>query len=179
MHAEAILFDYGGTLDGAASHWLDRMLELYREAGVEQPFERVKTAFYRADVAAYADPIPGASLASSVDVRPESSTVRYAHPSFTVDATWFVPLDAEGGVVLLDVDTSEPITVVVRFRIDLKPMWPAALGGQNSYWDDSIKAYVAGEGSRAQLGPQRQHFLDLSEEGHAARREHGTARRQP
>jgi putative hydrolase of the HAD superfamily len=56
MHVEAILFDYGGTLDGAASHWLDRMLELYREAGVEQPFERVKTAFYRADDAAYADP---------------------------------------------------------------------------------------------------------------------------
>src|SRR5512142_2090307 len=38
-------------------------------------------------VAAYADPIPGASLASTVDIRPESSTVRYSHASFTVDAT--------------------------------------------------------------------------------------------
>jgi FMN phosphatase YigB (HAD superfamily) len=51
-----MLFDYGGTLDGAASHWLDRMLELYREYGVEQPFERVKAAFYAADAAAYAEP---------------------------------------------------------------------------------------------------------------------------
>jgi glycogen debranching enzyme len=98
-------------------------------------------------VAAYADPMPGSSLASTVDVRPESSTVRYAHPSFTVDATWFVPIDTAGGLVLLDVHTSETISIVVKFRIDLKPMWPAALGGQYSYWDDGVKAYVAGEGS--------------------------------
>ena len=98
-------------------------------------------------VAAYADPMPGSTLVSAVDVRPESSTVRYAHPSFTVDATWFVPIDTGGGLVLLDVHTSETITVLVKFRIDLKPMWPAALGGQYSYWDDALKAYVAGEGS--------------------------------
>jgi hypothetical protein len=98
-------------------------------------------------VAAYADPIPGASLATTVDIRPESSTVRYSHASFTVDATWLVPIDMPGGMVLLDVDTSEPITIVVKFRPDLKPMWPAALGGQYSYWDDGLKAYVIGEGS--------------------------------
>ena len=95
----------------------------------------------------YADPIPGASLASSVDIRPEASTVRYSHAAFTVDATWLVPLNEQGALVLLDVRTSEPLTLVVRFRVDLKPMWPAALGGQYSYWDNSLKAYVAGEGS--------------------------------
>ncbi|HEY3380535.1 MAG TPA: hypothetical protein VGK32_02145 [Vicinamibacterales bacterium] len=98
-------------------------------------------------VAAYADPIPDTSLASSVDIRPESATVRYSHAVFTVDATWLVPVDQAGGLVLLDVSTSEPITVYVRFRPDLKPMWPAALGGQYSYWDDALKAYVIGEGS--------------------------------
>lgn len=56
MKVRGILFDYGGTLDGPASHWLDRMLELFRAAGVEQPYERVKAAFYRADDTAYADP---------------------------------------------------------------------------------------------------------------------------
>jgi len=95
----------------------------------------------------YADPIPGASLASSVDIRPEASTVRYSHAAFTVDATWLVPLNEQGAIVLLDVRTSEPLTLVVKFRVDLKPMWPAALGGQYSYWDNSLKAYVAGEGS--------------------------------
>ena len=95
----------------------------------------------------YADPIPAVNLASSVDVRPESSTVRFAHAAFTVDMTWVVPLDDGGAVVLLDVSTSQPLQVVVKFRPDLKPMWPAALGGQYSYWDAEAKAYVLGEAS--------------------------------
>lgn len=97
---------------------------------------------------AYADPIPGANLASSVDIRPEAAVVRYAHDSFTADAIWLVPIDEQGGLVLLDVSTSVPLEITVKFRIDLKPMWPAALGGQYSYWDDAVKAYVAGEASR-------------------------------
>ena len=56
MQLQGILFDYGGTLDGAASHWFDRMLELYREAGVDLAIDRAKAAFYRADDAAYGDP---------------------------------------------------------------------------------------------------------------------------
>jgi len=95
----------------------------------------------------YADPIPGTSLATSVDIRPEASLVRYSHAAFTVDATWLVPLNEQGALVLLDVRTSERLNLVVKFRVDLKPMWPAALGGQYSYWDNALKAYVAGEGS--------------------------------
>lgn len=97
---------------------------------------------------AYAEPIPGSSLASSVDIRPESSTIRYAHDSFTADAMWFVPFDEMGGLVLLDIQTSVPLQITVKFRIDVKPMWPAALGGQYSYWDNDAKAYIAGEASR-------------------------------
>jgi len=95
----------------------------------------------------YAEPIPGASLAASIDVRPEASVVRYAHAAFTVDATWLVPFNDQGAVLLLDVTTSQPLQVVVKFRPDLKPMWPAALGGQYSYWDAGQKAYVLGEAS--------------------------------
>jgi putative hydrolase of the HAD superfamily len=53
---QGILFDYGGTLDGSASHWFDRMLDIYRAAGLTLPPERVKVAFYRADDAAYGEP---------------------------------------------------------------------------------------------------------------------------
>jgi HAD superfamily hydrolase (TIGR01549 family) len=68
MRVRGILFDYGGTLDGPASHWLDRMLELFREAAVDLPYERVKDAFYRADAAAYAAPhAAGMSLAELMD----------------------------------------------------------------------------------------------------------------
>jgi len=51
-----ILFDYGGTLDGPASHWLDRFVGLYAAAGHPLPIETLKSAFYAADEAAYADP---------------------------------------------------------------------------------------------------------------------------
>ncbi len=95
----------------------------------------------------YADPIPGVNLAAAVDVRPEASAVRYAHAAFTVDAVWLVPLNDQGAIILLDVTTSQPLQVVVKFRPDLKPMWPAALGGQYSYWDAGQKAYVLGEAS--------------------------------
>jgi hypothetical protein len=99
-------------------------------------------------IAAYAEPIPAASLAATVDIRPESATVRYSHAAFTVDATWLVPLDEPGGLVLLDVHASEPVTVLVRFRPDLKPMWPAALGGQYCGWNGELNAFVLTEGSR-------------------------------
>jgi glycogen debranching enzyme len=95
----------------------------------------------------YAEPIPGVNLAARVDVRPEASVVRYAHAAFTVDAMWLVPLNGQGALILLDVTSSQPLQVVVKFRPDLKPMWPAALGGQYSYWDQSQKAYVLGEAS--------------------------------
>jgi putative hydrolase of the HAD superfamily len=63
VELDAILFDYGGTLDGPASHWLERFAALYAEAGAAQPIERLKPAFYAADEAAYADPaVAGMSL---------------------------------------------------------------------------------------------------------------------
>lgn len=99
-------------------------------------------------IAGYSEPIPATHLATEVEIRPEASTVRYAHAAFTADVTWFVPLEEPGGLVLLDIDASEPVTVRVRFRTDLDLMWPAALGGQYSYWDDVLGAFVITEGSR-------------------------------
>jgi putative hydrolase of the HAD superfamily len=59
MTLRAVLFDYGGTLDGEGSHWLDRFAGLYRAAGVQRPFAEIKQAFYAADEAAYGDPRVG------------------------------------------------------------------------------------------------------------------------
>jgi putative hydrolase of the HAD superfamily len=52
---QGLLFDYGGTLDGAASHWLDRFVRFYRDAGLDVPFDDIRRAFCRADDEAYAD----------------------------------------------------------------------------------------------------------------------------
>jgi glycogen debranching enzyme len=101
-------------------------------------------------IAAYSEPIPAASLATRVVVTPESATVRYVHAAFTVDATWVVPIDEPGGLVLLDVHTSEPLTVTVRFRPDLRPMWPAGLGGQYCGWEEELSAFLISEGTKRQ-----------------------------
>ncbi len=72
---------------------------------------------------------------------------RYAHASSRWTRRGSCRSTRRAALVLLDVTTSEPFTVYVKFRPDLKPMWPAALGGQYSFWDDTLKAYVIGEGS--------------------------------
>ncbi len=56
-HCEAILFDFGGTLDSDGEHWLDRFYDLYEQAGFDLPRAEIKRAFYAADQLCYNDPI--------------------------------------------------------------------------------------------------------------------------
>ena len=51
-----VLFDFGGTLDAAGDHWLDRFFALYRKAGLDLPQNEIKRAFYFADELCCADP---------------------------------------------------------------------------------------------------------------------------
>jgi FMN phosphatase YigB (HAD superfamily) len=53
---DAVLLDYGGTLDGDALHWFDHFVALYAGAGIEVPRQRLKDAFYAADEALLAEP---------------------------------------------------------------------------------------------------------------------------
>ena len=53
---EAILFDYGGTLDGDAQHWFDHFVRLYSEAGADVAYDAIKRAFYAADAALPREP---------------------------------------------------------------------------------------------------------------------------
>lgn len=55
MSVRAICFDYGGTLDGAGSHWLERFARGYRHAGLTLAPERVEDAFGYATRCAYTD----------------------------------------------------------------------------------------------------------------------------
>ncbi len=53
---QAILFDFGGTLDSDGEHWLDRFYELYEHAGFDLPRNQIKQAFYHADHLCCRDP---------------------------------------------------------------------------------------------------------------------------
>jgi HAD superfamily hydrolase (TIGR01549 family) len=56
FRCQAILFDFGGTLDSDGEHWLDRFYELYEQAGFDLPHSQIKQAFYNADQLCCNDP---------------------------------------------------------------------------------------------------------------------------
>lgn len=53
MLVEAICFDFGGTLDGPADHWLPRFARLYAQAGMQVPFDDLRAAFGHATRSGY------------------------------------------------------------------------------------------------------------------------------
>ncbi len=95
-----------------------------------------------------ARPIRGADLARRVVVRPEWTTILYSHPAFTVRQTLFATLDDAGVLIDLEAETSEPLTIVASFQVDLKPMWPASLGGQFSRYDPENRRFFMSESLR-------------------------------
>ncbi len=97
-------------------------------------------------------PIQGRDIVRFVSVQPAVTTLTYTCQSFTVRAHYIAPVDEPGAVILLDVDSTEPLTVVCSFIPVLQPMWPAGLGGQYAYWDDSLKAYLISEPTRKNHG---------------------------
>ncbi|GAC1428336.1 MAG: hypothetical protein NVS1B11_07920 [Terriglobales bacterium] len=89
--------------------------------------------------------IPAESLARTVSVRPESSTILYASDTFHVRETLFVPANEAGVVVLIETETKEPLETEVVFQRDFQLEWPAALGGTYQHWYPEFHAFVLGE----------------------------------
>ncbi len=129
-----------------------RAVLMGREEGVFEswvyPLKLVHDLRLTFDVEGYSYPLSAADLAEWITVRPECTTIRYAHPAFVVRAHLLTPLDEPGSLILLDIDANRKISITVNFLIDLLPMWPAGLGGQYSYWDDSLRAFVISESLR-------------------------------
>jgi glycogen debranching enzyme len=89
--------------------------------------------------------LPAETLARTITVRPESSTILYSGDTFTVRQTLFVPVHEEGAIVIFEVETAEPLSVEVAFQRDFQLEWPAALGGTYSFWDPKLSAFHFGE----------------------------------
>ncbi|MBV8208315.1 MAG: hypothetical protein JO041_16140, partial [Acidobacteria bacterium] len=86
------------------------------------------------------EPVRGESLLREVITSPEATTLVYVHPLFTVRQILWVPLDSPSLVQFLEADSAKPLSVTASFVPDLKPMWPASLGGQHSGWNAPDKA---------------------------------------
>lgn len=89
--------------------------------------------------------IPAEALVRTLTVHPESTSLTYASDTFTVRETLFAPVHEAGAVILVDVDTSEPIDVETVFHGDLQLEWPAALGATYMNWSPEQHAFVLGE----------------------------------
>lgn len=89
--------------------------------------------------------LPAETLARTLSVRPESATILYAGDTFTVRETLFVPVDAQGAVILLNVETEQPLEIEAVFHRDYQLMWPAALGATYLDWNSQQHAFYFGE----------------------------------
>jgi glycogen debranching enzyme len=92
--------------------------------------------------------LPAETLARTLTVRPESATILYAGDTFTVRETLFVPVDAQGAVMLFNVETEQPLEIEAAFHRDYQLMWPAALGASYVDWNSQQHAFYFGEEQR-------------------------------
>jgi glycogen debranching enzyme len=93
-------------------------------------------------------PIAAADVVRTVTTTPAATVFTYTYESFTIREIVLVPRDAPGAVLLLDIHTTTPLTVIGGFMPVMQPQWPAGIGGQYSYWDDEAHAYLISEGRR-------------------------------
>lgn len=92
------------------------------------------------------EPIVARDIVRSISVTPEVTTLTFTYESFTVREHFIVPRDEPGAIILLDVHTTQPMSIIPGFIPVMQPMWPAGIGGQFSYWDDDANGYVISEG---------------------------------
>jgi glycogen debranching enzyme len=89
--------------------------------------------------------LPAESLARTIIVRPESTTIVYTSDTFSVRETFFVPVDQPGAIITFDVETEFPLEIEAVFRRDFQLEWPAALGATYVNWEPERNAFFFGE----------------------------------
>jgi hypothetical protein len=91
------------------------------------------------------DALDGRSLLRRIEYRPEEVVRTYIGPDFVVRERIFVPLDEPGAILSYEVQGKSDMDLKIQFRPVLNLMWPAALGGQYTEWDDGVQGYVIRE----------------------------------
>lgn len=97
-------------------------------------------------------PFRGADLLTNIEVRPEATVFTYSHAAFTVKQIVYAPVDEQGLIILLDINTKLPMTVDVAFRPKLKLMWAGNLMTGFYGQDDKDKYYFIGEETQKFFG---------------------------
>ena len=96
--------------------------------------------------------IPAETLARTLIVHPESTTIVYTGDTFSIRETLFVPVHESGAIIAFEVETAEPLEIEAIFTRDFQLEWPASIGGVSEDWDPTLRAFL---------------FADESEKFHA------------
>src|SRR5215471_2960623 len=96
--------------------------------------------------------LPAESLARTLTVHPESASILYAGDSFRVRETLSVATNEPGAVILLEVETEQPLEIEAAFTGDFQLEWPAAIGGTYITWNEKEHAFYFGEEARKFAG---------------------------
>lgn len=87
-------------------------------------------------------PIESKDIVKTISVTPEATVFTFSYETFSVREIIFIPIDQPGVIILLEVNTIEPISIVPGFLPVMQPQWPAGIGGQYSYWNDDVNGFV-------------------------------------
>ena len=83
----------------------------------------------------------GEDIIRGVRVMPHMAQLQYTTGLFAVVETLFAPRHDAGLAILLEIKAPAAMRVFVRFKPELKPMWPGSLGGQYWRWEPEKKAF--------------------------------------
>jgi glycogen debranching enzyme len=76
----------------------------------------------------YPVPIDVNKHAAVIEVRPDHTTITFAHANFTIREVLFAPQhapDGAGVIVFFQIEAVRPMTLTVQFAPEMKLMWPA------------------------------------------------------
>ena len=88
-----------------------------------------------ANVEGYSVPIDLNQDAAAIEVRPDRTTITYAHIAFTLRQIMFAPdaaPDGTGAVALFQIDSTRPMDLTFSFTPEVRSMWPEPNGGPPS-----------------------------------------------
>lgn len=88
-----------------------------------------------ANVEGYSVPIDLNQDAAAIEVRPDRTTITYAHIAFTLRQIMFAPdaaPDGTGAVALFQIDSTRPVDLTFSFTPEVRSMWPEPNGGPPS-----------------------------------------------
>lgn len=96
--------------------------------------------------------IHGPDITVAINVRPEATTFTYSHAAFTVRQTIFAPVEEQGIVMLIDIQSVLPMIITGSFRPKLRLMWPAGLMTGWLGWNEKEHVYTIGEETNRFVG---------------------------